>query len=182
MVTTWLSWLNYWKYRAGWAARMRGMAQHGAPFGGRRGVTEVGTGAPSPPHPLCHWEELVLPLWPPQRWPPPWPFPSLRLMNLWWWQLPPCPACQGGSAGTHWATGNLNAVQIPTPIPCNSGTRWYRMHMPSSLGCVSYPQMKVWNEACNAHPGTKDRLGVMIFPPRIHVRLPSFKGRRGWCA
>lgn len=69
MATTWLSWLNYWKYRAGWAARMRGRAQHGAPFGGHPGVTKVGTGASFPPWPLCNQKELIPPLWTPQRWP-----------------------------------------------------------------------------------------------------------------
>ncbi|CAM9909760.1 unnamed protein product, partial [Bubo scandiacus] len=40
--------------------------------------------------------------------------------------------------------------------------------------------MKVQDKACNAHPGTKDSLAVVIFPPRIHVRLPGFKGNRGF--
>lgn len=81
--------------------------------------------------------------------------------------------------GTNRAKDNANAVQRLILIPCDLGMQWYWMSTRSSLGCVSYPQMKVQDKACNAHPGTKDGPGVMTFPPRIHVRLPGFKERRG---
>lgn len=68
------------------------------------------------------------------------------------------------------------------PTPWDLGPWWHWTCTHPSLGCGGYPPTKVQHKACNGHPGTKDGLGAVIVPPQIHVQLPGFKGKRGWCA
>lgn len=56
------------------------------------------------------------PLWPPPRWPPLQPFPSPRPTNLWWYLLLDL-AHPGCVVGMHWATSNVNTVQIQHQYP-----------------------------------------------------------------
>lgn len=69
-----------------------------------------GTGAPSTSSAPCCQEQLVPPPWPPQRWPPLWPFPSLRCRNLLWYLLLRL-AQPGDVVRLHWAKSSINTVQ-----------------------------------------------------------------------
>lgn len=148
MAKTWLSWLNYWENRAGWATCMRAMAQHELPLAGASQSPRWGLELLPPPQPPAARSSRFSLLWPPQRQSPLWPFPSLRHTNLWWYLL------LGGAVGTpepkaaltpcrHSANtlrlGAMVALDVHAPI---TGLWW----LPTNEGAAQGVQWPPWHQ------------------------------------